>query len=62
MGLLQIDHSAAILGCLEFWGLFRGYINARALRGGVSCWLSLVVVGCHWLLLVAVAWLLVEVC
>jgi hypothetical protein len=31
---------------LEFWGLFRGYINAKALKGEVGWWL---VVGCCWL-------------
>jgi hypothetical protein len=31
---------------LKFWGPFRGYINTRALRGRVDCWL--VAVGWWW--------------
>jgi hypothetical protein len=31
---------------LEFWALFKGYINARARRGEVGCWLRYVKKSC----------------
>lgn len=32
-----------IVCCLEFWGLFRSFLNARARRDSVGCWLVAVV-------------------
>jgi hypothetical protein len=40
----QLQIVSATVWHLEFWGLFRGYCNARAWRDRVGCWL---VVGGH---------------
>jgi hypothetical protein len=52
MIFFQLQIVSTIVCYLEFWGLFRGYINARTLRSWVGCWVGgaglLVVDGFCW--------------